>query len=171
MLIKLYLQYVRQTLALALPSLAINGLDANASILKSETTDANSDPFVIDPNDPSYEPYDTRLAQKLRDLYANLEEETTRVAELRRETPATAASNYVDGIRNEIELSDRAFELQRSKLQTTFDSGIDQVRFKHNDIEESWSRGCEGLEALRNVTKVTADLERALRAVGEVEMG
>ena len=164
-------QYVVQTLKLALPSLAINGLDASPSILAPDTSATDADPSAIDPNDPSYEPYDTRLAQKLRDLYATLEEETTRVAELRREAPATAAESYVQRLKKEIEENDRAVEASKAAIDKDLKNGLDGIGFQGADIQEAWSRGKEGLEALRNVTKVKADLERALKAVAEVEMG
>ncbi|KAL8709991.1 MAG: hypothetical protein Q9225_007369, partial [Loekoesia sp. 1 TL-2023] len=76
--------YITQTLTLALPSLAINGLDADTSMLADAKTSEEED-------ESNYEPYDPRLAEKLRTLYRQLEWEHTRVAELRREAPGAAA--------------------------------------------------------------------------------
>ena len=165
------IQYIHQTLTLALPSIAINGLDTSPSILTPDASTKEVDPLVIDPNDPSYEPYDARLAQKVRDLYANVEEATTRVAELRREAPATAAKLYVETLKKEIEEADRVLEARKSKSSKDLHGGLGQTDFQGEDIQESWIKGREGLEGLRNVTKVKADLERALKAVAEVEMG
>ncbi|KAL8699773.1 MAG: hypothetical protein Q9201_005818, partial [Fulgogasparrea decipioides] len=81
--------YITQTLALALPSLAINGLDAEPSILGGADAKANE---IED--ESNYEPYDPRLAEKLRTLYRQLEWEHTRVAELRREAPGAAARAF-----------------------------------------------------------------------------
>lgn len=164
-------QYVHQTLTLALPSLTVNGLDASPSILAPGDSATENDPSVIDPNDPTYEPYDTRLAQKLRDLYASLEEETTRVAELRREAPAKAAANYVKRLKEEMEENDRALAALQAELNNDISGGLDGVGLQRSDVQESWAKGKQGLEALRNVTKVKADLERAVKAVAEVEMG
>lgn len=154
-----------------MPSLSVNGLDASPSILSPDAPATETDPSIIDPNDPSYEPYDTRLAQKLRDLYGTLEEETTRVAELRREAPSKAAESYVQKLKQEMEQSDAALEARKLVLNKNVSSGLDDIAFDGGKIHESWIKGKEGLEALRNITKVKADLERALKAVAEVEMG
>ncbi|KAL9607032.1 MAG: hypothetical protein Q9167_008016, partial [Letrouitia subvulpina] len=79
-------EFIAQTLTLALPSLAINGLDAPASILAPEP-----DAGVNGEGTGNYEPYDAELAETLRTLYRRLEWEHTRVAELRREAPGAAA--------------------------------------------------------------------------------
>ncbi|KAL8655313.1 MAG: hypothetical protein Q9210_000944, partial [Variospora velana] len=80
--------YITQTLSLALPSLAVNGLDADSSMLAG----AGSSGDINNVEDESnYEPYDPRLGEKLRTLYRQLEWEHTRVAELRREAPGAAA--------------------------------------------------------------------------------
>ncbi|KAL8862570.1 MAG: hypothetical protein Q9178_001068 [Gyalolechia marmorata] len=82
-------EYITQTLTLALPSLAINGLDAETSMLVDDNTNEVED-------ESNYEPYDPRLAERLRTLYRQLEWEHTRVAELRREAPGAAAP--MDGL-------------------------------------------------------------------------
>ena len=164
-------QYIHQTLTLALPSIAINGLDTSPSILTPDASTKEVNPSIINPNDPSYEPYDARLAQKVRDLYANVEEATTRVAELRREAPATAAKLYVETLKKEIEEADSVLEARKSKSSKNLNGGLGRIDFQGEDIQESWIKGREGLEGLRNVTRVKADLERALKAVAEVEMG
>ncbi|KAL8658382.1 MAG: hypothetical protein Q9226_001026, partial [Calogaya cf. arnoldii] len=83
--------YISRTLTLALPSLAINGLDAEPSMLASDDrTNENVE------DESNYEPYDPRLAERLRTLYRQLEWEHTRVAELRREAPGAAARAYVE---------------------------------------------------------------------------
>ena len=160
-----------QTLTLALPSIAINGLDTSPSILTPNAPATGADSSTIDPNDPSYEPYDTRLAQKVRDLYATVEDETTRVAQLRREAPATAANLYVEALRKQMEEAEKALDVRKSEQNKSFSTGLEGIAFRSEDAQESWTKGREGLEALRNVTKVKADLERAVKAVAEIEMG
>ena len=164
-------QYIRKTLELALPSISINGLDASPSILTPGEPNAHSDPSIIDPNDPSYEPYDTRLAQKLRDRYAALEEETTRVAELRHEAPVTAADAYIEQLTREIAEGERVLEARKEAVDNLPGVTLDEISYKSPDVQESLDRGRAGLEALRNVTKVKAVLERAREAVAEVEKG
>ncbi|KAL8831262.1 MAG: hypothetical protein Q9170_005381 [Blastenia crenularia] len=129
--------YITQTLSLALPSLAINGLDADTSILADAKTDEMED-------ESNYEPYDPRLAEKLRTLYRQLEWEHTRVAELRREAPGAAARAYVERL--------EGVRLERSE-----------------EVEKMWERGLEGLVDLGKVTEVVARVERAVKAAEVVE--
>ncbi|KAL8951674.1 MAG: hypothetical protein Q9222_002354, partial [Ikaeria aurantiellina] len=89
--------FVTRTLTLALPSLAINGLDAENSILVS------ADDSTVVEDESNYEAYDPRLAEKLRTLYRQLEWEHTRVAELRREAPGAAARAYEERLEREME--------------------------------------------------------------------
>ncbi|KAL8932522.1 MAG: hypothetical protein Q9216_006795, partial [Gyalolechia sp. 2 TL-2023] len=86
--------YIARTLTLALPSLAINGLDAEPSMLADAKTDDNDDDDEKMEDESNYEAYDPRLAEKLRTLYRQLEWEHTRVAELRREAPGAAARAF-----------------------------------------------------------------------------
>jgi kinetochor protein Mis14/NSL1 len=160
-------QYINRTLTLALPSISINGLDASPSILKPASEKKDSE---IDPNDPSYEPYDARLAKRLRDLYASLEEETTRVAVLRREAPQKAAQAYLQALQKEIENADIVYEARKVDIANTEVSKLGYSdSITNEDLKETWDQSRRRLEELRNVTKVKADLERALRAAREVE--
>lgn len=159
-------QYITQTLSLALPSLSINGLDASPSLLSQIPIS----PQDIDPNDPNYEPYDPRLADKLRGLYATLESETTRVAELRREAPSAAARGFVERLKTEMETEQAALEYLRERTKIDGEAQVISVGLARRDeIEMAMGRGVAGLEALRGVTETVAKLERAARAVREVE--
>ncbi|KAL8784457.1 MAG: hypothetical protein Q9213_003980, partial [Squamulea squamosa] len=55
-------EYITSTLTLALPSLAINGLDAETSMLVDDNITTEVEDESI------YEPYDPRLAERLRTL-------------------------------------------------------------------------------------------------------
>ena len=160
-------------MTLALPSVSINGLDASPSILYPSSTTTSSepaDPSAIDPNDPSYEPYDSRLAGKLRELYATLETETTRVAELRREAPGTAAKAYVERLRKGMDEREKEVEERRREAEKMASGGLEGVGIERVDnVAENWAKGKDGLEKLRAITEVVARLERAQRAVEEVE--
>ena len=167
-------QYISQTLTLALPSLSINGLDATPSLLDPipPTTAATvGDPF--DPNSPNYEPYDPRLAQKLRTLYATLEVETTRVAELRREAPGQAARTYVDSLKEEIARDGGAWrEMKEEAVRAVGEEEELGVKLERaEEVRERWERATKGLDALRGVTEEVAKGERAVRVVREVEGG
>ena len=157
-------QYVDSTWKMALPSLSINGLDASPNVLApNNTEDANL-------NEADYEPFDTRLAQRLRDLYATLEEETTAIAGLRREAPRKAANAYMEALNEAINADDRELVARQAELKSLKSHGINDVTFSDpNEVKQSWVQGRNELEELRNVTIVKASLERAIRAAGEVE--
>lgn len=157
--------YITQTLSLALPSLAINGLDADTSML----ADAKSDDAEDESN---YEPYDPRLAEKLRTLYRQLEWEHTRVAELRREAPGAAARAYVERSEMERELEKgREREVEgEMEMEGGRDRGLDGVRLERGEeVERMWGRGLEGLAELGKVPEVVARMERAGKAAEVVE--
>ena len=156
-------QYVHDTLNMALPSLSINGLDTTPSSL-TPSTDS------LDPESSHYEAYDTRLAQRLRELYATLEAETTKIAGLRREAPKRAADEFIVALNQEIEAGDREFEARRTELDQWETPLLQDVVFGDRDeVKRVWDGGVRDLDALRNVTKVKANLERAIRVAAEVE--
>ena len=157
-------QYVQDTWRTALPSLSINGLDASTAILSPNSTeDTNHD-------EADYEPFDTRLAQRLRDLYATLEEETTAIAGLKREAPKKAANAYMEALIEAIAADDKESEARQIALKAQKSKALDIITFSNaSEVERSWHQGRQELEELRNVTMVKANLERAIRAAGEVE--
>ncbi|KAL8739231.1 MAG: hypothetical protein Q9181_000122 [Wetmoreana brouardii] len=157
--------YIRQTLSLALPSLAINGLDAEPSILGGADAKANE---IED--ESNYEPYDPRLAEQLRTLYRQLEWEHTRVAELRREAPGAAARAFQERLEAEREKErGREREVERG-MEGKREGGLEDVGLARGDeVESMWGRGMEGLVELRRVTEVMAKMERATKAAEVVE--
>ena len=161
-------RYVTHTLALALPSLSVNGLDASPSLLDAPGA---SDPSAVDPNDPSYEPYDPELATRVRTLHATLDAETTRVAELRREAPGAAARAYVERIEAELEEDDRAFHgaVAEVRQEASGARGLGVNMARQVEVEASWTRGLEGLSGLNVVTETVARLERALNVMSDLE--
>ncbi|KAL8854062.1 MAG: hypothetical protein Q9221_001185 [Calogaya cf. arnoldii] len=152
--------YISRTLTLALPSLAINGLDAEPSMLVSDDgTNENVE------DDSNYEPYDPRLAERLRTLYRQLEWEHTRVAELRREAPGAAARAYVERLEALKEL-ERAREREvEVEMEGVREAGLGNIGLERGeDVEKTWGRGLEGLVELGRVTDVVARMERAKKA-------
>ncbi|MCJ1282809.1 hypothetical protein MMC26_002135 [Xylographa opegraphella] len=160
--------YITSTFTLALPSLSINGIDASPAHLAPLTTAASA----ADDDDATanYEDYDPALAAKVRALYATLEEETTRVAELRREAPAQAAGAFVERLGREM-----ADEELRAEAGRTWamEEGAKVVLEAVVDsrVGEGWERGLRGLQGLTSVTEGVARLERVRGVVGEVESG
>ncbi|KAL8732162.1 MAG: hypothetical protein Q9166_002909 [cf. Caloplaca sp. 2 TL-2023] len=159
--------YIKQTLTLALPSLAINGLDAETPMLVDDKTNEEED-------ESNYEPYDPRLAEKLRTLYRQLEWEHTRVAELRREAPGAAVRAYVERLEGEREGErgrEKEIEVEMGGARA---GGLEAVGAEWREEEEEeeermWGRGLEGLVELGKVTGVIARIERARKAAEVVE--
>lgn len=155
--------YITQTLNLALPSLSINGLDAETSMLVGDEAKEIED-------ESNYEPYDPRLAERLRTLYRQLEWEHTRVAELRREAPGAAARAYVERLEGEREkekVRDREIE---GEMGVEREGGLERLGLeRRKEVEKMWGRGLEGLVELGRVTEVVAKAERAKKAAEVVE--
>ncbi|KAL8693166.1 MAG: hypothetical protein Q9218_001948 [Villophora microphyllina] len=156
--------YITQTLSLALPSLAINGLDADPSML------ADADKREAE-DESNYEPYDPRLAEKLRTLYRQLEWEHTRVAELRREAPGAAARAFKERLDHERETEkNRETEVEEEFMGMTHVGGLEGIVLERaEDMNKMWGRGLEGLMDLRKVTEIVARIERAGKAAEVVE--
>ncbi|KAI4165115.1 MAG: hypothetical protein LQ342_001392 [Letrouitia transgressa] len=162
-------EFIAQTLTLALPSLAINGLDAPAAVLAPEP-DAGAGPG----QGGNYEPYDAELAETLRTLYRRLEWEHTRVAELRREAPGAAARAYVERVEGEM-AGQRAAEEEEMERGEEAEARVEgslgqMMRVERlEQVERMWGRGVEGLLGLEKITGVLAKLERATKVAEVVE--
>ncbi|SLM37129.1 Kinetochore Mis14 [Lasallia pustulata] len=156
-------QYITRTLTLALPSLSINGLDASPSLLSLPNPN---------PTPETHEPYDPRLVSRLHALYAQLELETARVAELRREAPAAAAKAYMDRLNQELEEEEEAVERLREKVRAEASVGVEMEGVgleRAEDVRRTWEGALEGLTGLGRVTETVARCERAERAAEVVE--
>ncbi|KAI4278978.1 MAG: hypothetical protein LQ337_000585 [Flavoplaca oasis] len=156
--------YITQTLTLALPSLAINGLDAETSML----VDDKGNESVED--ESNYEPYDPRLAERLRTLYRQLEWEHTRVAELRREAPGAAARAYMERSEALKELDKGREKEVDEEMEEIKDGRLGEIGLKRGEqVERMWGRGLEGLLDLGRVTELVDRTERAKKAAEVVE--
>ena len=151
---------------MTLPSLSINGMDASENLLAMPDS---LDPSTIDPDDPNYEIFDPRLATKVRQLYATLEAETTRVAELRREAPAAAARGFLERLRDEINTDDADWEAARSRAVESVNSGLEEWELpRAYTVQANWTQAINNLEELKGVTETVARLEKAKKAAIEV---
>lgn len=166
-------QYINDTLALALPSLSINGLDPDSypSLLQPPNTDTNNDPpSPTSPaaDDTNYEAHNPELAETLRKLYMKHEQETTRVAGMRRDAPGAAVRAYMERLSREMQADRDEGELEGGDdaMQGVVELGGLERR---DEVEGTWGRGLEGLVALEGITEVGARLERARRAAEVVE--
>lgn len=156
--------------------MAINGLDVPASLVAPISYPAS--PSTPSESDSNYEPYDSRLAAKLRELYAQLEYESTRVAELRREAPGAAARAYMERLEAEMEeereRDKRRIEEAEDKRVGGGEAAPEELlgaakMERSEEMERMWERGTEGLVGLEKVTEVLATLERARKAIEVVQ--
>ncbi|KAL8872315.1 MAG: hypothetical protein Q9174_002039 [Haloplaca sp. 1 TL-2023] len=155
--------YITQTLSLALSSIAVNGLDADSSML------ADADKSEME-DESNYEPYDPRMAEKLRTLYRQLEWEHTRVAELRREAPGAAARAFEERMEQERATEGITEKEVEEEMQKKTVGGLEGVELdRREDIAKMWARGMEELTDLSGITELAARMERARKAAEVVE--
>lgn len=121
------------------------------------------------------EPFDTRLADRIRALETQREGLTERVADLRRDVPATAASNFESIYLGESErLEKEAQEAREKALQDVAGANIDlsavDALGRWDDVKSSWEKGTEGLVGLKGgLGETRAKIERASAVVEYVE--
>ena len=98
-------------------------------------------------------------------LYMQHEQETTRVAEMRRDAPGVAARAYIERLHKEMDME------REAKLEEMGEEGLPGLSAleREQDIKETWERGLESLAGLKGIPEVTARLERAAQAVEVVE--
>lgn len=164
-------EYINETFSLALPSLSINGIDGPTAYPSlSPTKDQGLRTEVMDDvDDGNYEPHDPRLSEKLRTLYMQHEQETTRVAELRRDAPGAAARAFMERLRGEMQAERNAdLDINMEEGEGEALRGLGTLERKE-DVERIWGRGVHGLKGLEEVTGVIAKLERAAKAAEVVE--
>ena len=120
-------------------------------------------------DDGNYELHDPRLAEKLRTLYMQHEQETTRVAEMRRDAPGAAARAFMERLGIEVQ-AEREANLD-ARMMYEDEEILDCIGRleRSDDVESTWGKGVDWLKGLEGVTGVVAKLERAGRAAEVVE--
>lgn len=118
------------------------------------------------------EPFDSKLAQRVQSLSAQIENQTLQLASLRRDAPAATAKKF------EEEFARRSEEdAARVKKQEELDAeAARELKLDVGDVERlgevqgTWQRGTEELEELKGrVGGTVARMEKARRAVDFVE--
>lgn len=128
---------------LARHSIAVNGMDAGPveSYMKKDEAE-------------EFEPYDRKLHDRMKALHAELEFETLKVSELRREAPARAAKIYEAGLIKEFESDERILAEIAKKIEVDAkagDLGIKPLERK-KDTEAEYARSAEILKGLQTVS-------------------
>ncbi|KAI6893036.1 hypothetical protein KC318_g17474 [Hortaea werneckii] len=118
------------------------------------------------------EPFDTKLAQRIQNLSAQIEQRTLDLANLRRNAPAETSKRFQDSFAKQTEDYD-------TRLQKDEQMKLDEARNTQMEIEEmerldemqnAWTKGTEQLQELRTgLGSTVARMEKAEKAVGVLE--
>ncbi|KAK9458027.1 kinetochore protein Mis14 like-domain-containing protein [Dipodascopsis uninucleata] len=114
-------EFVNNMFESAKYSFIVNGLDGSDPSLKSLFNGRQDKD-----NSENYEPFDLDLNEKVRELYAQIDEETVEVTKLRREVPKEVLEKY----KAELDNIDKD---QRGRLQT---SAAEENALPNQSIEE-----------------------------------
>lgn len=156
--------------------MTINGLDVPAaSSFRLIAPEAHDDAEAEEGGGRvEYEPYDTRLAAKVQNLYGVLEAETTAVAKLRREAPRRAAELWWEGVGRGVEGEG---DVGGEEEEVEGGDGVGELRTavlaegeRWEGMRDLYAGACEGLVGLKTgVTETVGRCERAGKVVAEVE--
>lgn len=173
-------QYIRNTFNAAKNSMSINGMDSremDAELAKAQegegTMNRRKKTKRIDLTSiAEIEPFDTKLAQRIQNLSAQIEQRTLDLANLRRNAPAETSQRFQDSFAKQTEDYD-------TRLQKDEQMKLDEARNTHMEIEEierldemqsAWTKGTEQLQELRTgLGSTVARMEKAEKAVGVLE--
>ncbi|KAI7171145.1 hypothetical protein D0869_10698 [Hortaea werneckii] len=155
-------EYIRNTFNAAKNSMSINGMDSRE--MDAELAKAQEGEEI--------EPFDTKLAQRIQNLSAQIEQRTLDLANLRRNAPAETSKRFQDSFAKQTEEYD-------TRLQKDEQMKLDEARSTHMEIEEmerldemqnAWTKGTEQLQELRTgLGSTVARMEKAEKAVGVLE--
>lgn len=104
-----------------------------------------------------FEPYDRKLHDRMKALHAELESETLKVSELRREAPARATKIYEAQLMKEFESDERILAEIAKKIEVgekAGDLGIKPLERKQ-DTEEEYAKSAEILKGLQTVSFIS----------------
>ncbi|RMY11842.1 hypothetical protein D0867_07950 [Hortaea werneckii] len=156
-------EYIRNTFNAAKNSMSINGMDSRE--MDAELAKAQEGEGTI-------EPFDTKLAQRIQNLSAQIEQRTLDLANLRRNAPAETSKRFQDSFAKQTEDYD-------TRLQKDEQMKLDEARNTQMEIEEmerldemqnAWTKGTEQLQELRTgLGSTVARMEKAEKAVGVLE--
>ncbi|KAI7550505.1 hypothetical protein KC331_g3131 [Hortaea werneckii] len=155
-------EYIRNTFNAAKNSMSINGMDSRE--MDAELAKAQEGEEI--------EPFDTKLAQRIQNLSAQIEQRTLDLANLRRNAPAETSKRFQDSFAKQTEDYD-------TRLQKDEQMKLDEARNTHMEIDgterldemqSAWTKGTEQLQELRTgLGSTVARMEKAEKAVGVLE--
>lgn len=114
-----------------------------------------------------FEPYDRKLHDHVVSLHAELERETLKVSELRREAPAQALKNYKAQLKKEFDSDEKILVEIAKEIEVgekAGDLGIKPLERKQ-EIEEEYARSAEILKGLQTVFSISSRRTLAVKCV------
>lgn len=118
------------------------------------------------------ENFDTRLAQRIQALSAQIENHTLQLANLRRTAPAETSQRFQESFTQQSEQYDARLQKdEERKLQEARDTDMDIGEVERSDeIQSTWRNGSDGLMTLKSgLGGTVAKMERAQQVVNAME--
>ncbi|KAK4556192.1 hypothetical protein LTR86_006889 [Recurvomyces mirabilis] len=158
--------YITNTFALAKPNLSINGLSSTE--METELARAGTEGG----GEEELAPFDSKLAQRLQALSAQIEAQTLQLANLRRTAPGETARKWEEGFVESGKSWEERFageERERMEEARGVDVSASQVE-RQGEVERGWRDGEERLGVLKTgMGSTVARLEKAKMAVEVAE--
>lgn len=121
---------------------------------------------------PELEPFDTKLAQRIQNLSAQIEHQTLQLANLRRKAPQETAQKFTQSFEKQADeyeaklKADEEAKMEAAKATRVDVGSVDRVE----EIQSSWQRGNESLAALKSgLGGTVARMEKAQQAAEVVK--
>jgi kinetochor protein Mis14/NSL1 len=118
------------------------------------------------------EPFDTKLAQRIQALSAQIEHQTLQLANLRRKAPQETAQKFTQSFEKQSEEYDARLKAdEQAKLEAAKATSVDVGNFERVDeMQSTWQRGAEDLATLKSgLGGTVARMEKAQKAAEVVE--
>ncbi|KAA8910383.1 hypothetical protein TRICI_004181 [Trichomonascus ciferrii] len=143
-------EFIHETFELARHSMVVNGVDMST---RDTLVDSLQKEEVV-------EPFDVELNEKLRHLYAEVDERTLEVTELRRQIPNQASEIYKQKLKEEQDLLDQALptEDQSTDNDEAVSLPVDRIQTDYEDT----------LQLIKSLSKSVPELYSDLNELQEV---
>ncbi|OCL02790.1 hypothetical protein AOQ84DRAFT_357217 [Glonium stellatum] len=150
-------EYIRNTFAAAKQNISINGMDTE-EVEKQAVGE-------------EFEPFDSRLKDRLEALTVQKNSLVEKVADLRRTAPTLAAQAYQTAFLQESDQWEQEYRMREAQALQAPERVLDLDELKRwDEVQRMWERGTEGLGMLKGgLPETRARLERAEGVVGYLE--
>ncbi|KAK5168778.1 uncharacterized protein LTR77_006087 [Saxophila tyrrhenica] len=151
-------EYIRNTFGLAKGSIEVNGMGAEEMEVGGEGEEI--------------EAFDTKLAQRIQALNAQIENHTLQLANLRRTAPKETAEKFEESFKKASERDDeRLVKGSEALVDEAKQAKVDVGEVERlEEIQATWQNGTESLTALKSgLGGTVAKMERAQQAVDFLE--